>query len=80
MDAQNNQTLLLKVSDLEKFGISSKIVISQYQKKNIRELNLDELIKVSPNEESKNIKFETFDKISVVVPVDIAAGAWNKIE
>ena len=80
MDTQNNAEIFLKVSDLENYGISTRTIIMLYQQQNKRELNLDELLKVNPNEEANNIKFETFDKISVIVPVYSAAGTWNKIE
>ena len=80
MDTQNNLAILLKVSELENYGINTKTVIELYKRQNKREINLDELLKVHPNEEAQNIKFETFDKISVTVPVFNASGSWNKIE
>lgn len=80
MDIQDNQAVIIKISELESLGLNSKFIIEEYFKQNKRELNLNELIKVSPYDEARNIKLETFDSISVLVPVHMAAGTWNKIE
>lgn len=80
MDYKLPNETILKVRDLESIGIISEAVIVSYRKSAGVVLDLNELIKVSPKNEGKHINFETFDKISIVVPVLTAAGGWNKIE
>lgn len=75
-----NQQTLISVNDLEKIGINSRQVIVQYQVKKGITLNLNEMIKVSSQDEGKSINFETLDQISVTVLAHDSDGSPNKIE
>ncbi|MGZ3768722.1 MAG: hypothetical protein ACXVCP_04755 [Bdellovibrio sp.] len=41
---------------------------------------MNEVLKVSIDEEGKNYKFDTLDNISVIVPIESAIAAPNKTE
>jgi hypothetical protein len=77
---QNHQDIYVKITELGEFGINPNQVITIYRKSIIREINIDEVVKVSPNEEAGTINLETFDKISLTVPTYSADGVFNKIE
>lgn len=76
----NSSDALIEVRDLYEAGINQQIIIQNYQQYEGRTLNLNELVKVSPTDEGKNLKFETFDAISIVVPFALATGPFNKSE
>lgn len=70
--------LVIAVRDLSKDGISPDLVIQEFQNQHGIMLDIDSVLKVSRNEEGSSIKFEALDHISIVVPHDIARGAFNK--
>ena len=75
-----NQDVYIKISELRNFGINPTHIIASYRKSTKREIKIEELVKVSANEEANSINLETFDKITIVVPVYSADGSYNKIE
>lgn len=79
MEMNYQGEVTIQVGRLEQIGISSEKVVGLYKSKGIS-LNFNELIKVSPKDEGKNINFETWDKISILVPVYQSSGGFNKVE
>ena len=75
-----NQQAIVSVNELEKIGVNSQHVIVLYQVEKGVTLNLNEMIKVSSQDEGKSINFETLDHISIIVSVDNSDGGWNKVE
>lgn len=69
-----------KFSELNELGINQKSVFHYYNEKTGKILKLNDLIKVVADDEGKNIKFETLDQISIIVPADRAFGSFNKID
>jgi hypothetical protein len=68
---------LIKVGELSISGISQDLVINKFQSEGIN-LNQDELLEMSTDEEGKKIKFETMDNISVNIDINSALGIGNK--
>lgn len=68
----------IRVAELDKIGIKSPTVIELYESHLNINLNLDELVKVSPIDEGNFIQFETWDQYSIVVPYSSADGIGNK--
>jgi hypothetical protein len=66
------------LGELEKYGISTTIVQEEFYNHHQISLNWDEYLKVSKDDEGKNIRFETYDQYSTVVAIDGAFGAKNK--
>lgn len=79
MDSSDNQ-YIVNLEHLEKIGFNTKIVVELYKEKHQKILNLNDLIKVSTDEEAKKIKFETADSAYIIVPAIVAAGSWNKVQ
>jgi len=71
---------ILSIRDLEKIGISAQKVISVYEIKKGIKLNLNDMIKVSSNDEGQTINFETLDQISINVRASDSDGNPNKVE
>lgn len=68
------------MTELEKIGINSVLLKNEFLNKQNINLDLNEMIKVSSSDEGNKIKFETLDKISIVVDVYSADGSWNKVD
>jgi len=80
MDFANTNNQYVNLNYLDNYGTGYSIVVVNEYRKIGRNLDLNELLKVSKNEEASFIRFETLDQISVIVPVYNADGTWNKIE
>ena len=80
MDYSIQNEMWLKVNELGKIGINSNLLRAEFLKKENIKLDLQEMIKVSNTNEGNEIKFETLDKISIVVDVYSADGSWNKVD
>lgn len=80
MDNVIQNEMWLKVNELRKIGINSILLKEEFLKKKNISLDLNEMIKVSSSNEGNEIKFETLDKISIVVDVYSADGGWNKVD
>lgn len=75
-----NEQAVIQVNDLERIGISVQQVVNHYRVQKGIKLNLNEMIKVNSTDEGKSINFETWDQISITVPVIYSNGSPNKIE
>lgn len=78
METQNQFEILIKVNELNHIGLNSVDVIEIYRERRQKQIHWNDMIKVSTYEEGKSIKFETLDKISVIVNAVDAAGMPNK--
>ncbi|MGZ3800980.1 MAG: hypothetical protein ACXVCR_11675 [Bdellovibrio sp.] len=76
--ANLNEKIALK--DIHSLGINKKLVESAFLQSRGINLNMNEVLKVSIDEEGKNYKFDTLDNISVIVPIESAIAAPNKTE
>lgn len=76
----SDKQLLILTKDLDRVGVSIEIVQDTYRLNKGRVLDLNEMVKVSAENEGSEIKFETLDHISITVPVHSAAGSWNKVD
>jgi hypothetical protein len=77
--SQASQTdMILPLGELEKHGISPKLVQEEFYNLYQINLNWNEYLKVSKEDEGKNIRFETYDHFSTVVTIDCAHGVFNK--
>jgi hypothetical protein len=65
--------------DLGTHGINSEIIEAAFRNTHGINLNINEILKVSADEEGSNYKFDTLDGISVVVPIIDTKGAANKV-
>lgn len=77
---QDLNEIYLKLIELEKIGIDPVIVVTKYQNLGKRHVNIEEVVRVTFDEEARGVKIESLDSISVTVPVFSAAGGRNKIE
>jgi hypothetical protein len=68
------------VQDLYQLGVNPDYVISAFHESIDIKLNPNEALKVTYEDEGKNIRFETLDNFSLVVPIDDAIGIGNKME
>jgi len=68
------------VEDLAKINKDLSVTVSEGYSRLGRELNFNEILKVSINEEGSRIKFETLDQISIIVSANHADGPFNKID
>lgn len=66
------------VQDLHQLGINPNYVISAFHENVDIRLNPSEALKVTYENEGKNIRFETLDNFSLVVAIGDAIGAFNK--
>lgn len=73
------QTHVIPAKDLDKLNIDIHIVSDHFRTQTGVELNSSDVLKVSSENEGKNLRFETLDSISVVVPIEFARGSENKI-
>lgn len=71
---------IVQVRDIEKLNSNLATLVNEKYNKLGRNLDFNELIKVSFYDEGSHIKFETLDQISVIVAADSADGPYNKIE
>lgn len=76
--AQAGKVAQLPVKDLNQVGINPVAIQEAYQEQANVQLNWDEVVKVSADEEGKNINVNTIDGISIVVGIDAASGPFNK--
>ena len=77
--SQASQTdMILPLGELGKHGISPKLVQEEFYNLYQINLNWNEYLKVSKEDEGKNIRFETYDHFSTVVTIDSAHGVFNK--
>jgi len=72
-----NETVIT-VGELDKLGLNKEAVIDQFRHQTGVDLDLNQLIKVNSENEGSELRFETFDSISVVVPIEFARGPYNK--
>ncbi len=79
MEINQQNDLVIEVRNLERIGINHLQVVELYQENKGIKLNLNDLVKVSAKNEGQSISFETWDQISIVIPVNMAAGNYNKI-
>lgn len=68
---------VISVQSLDKSGFDSMIIKNLFNKEGIVLCPTD-FLKVSVEDEGKNIKFESLDQISIIVPRDFANGVGNK--
>jgi hypothetical protein len=74
-----NASTQISVKDLNKFGLDSALIATAFQDQLQINLNPNELIKVSYDNEGKDIKFETLDHYSVFISAPtMSLGAGNK--
>jgi hypothetical protein len=71
--------MILPLSELEKHGISPSVVQEEFYNLYQINLNWNEYLKVSKEDEGKNIRFETYDHFSTVVSIASAHGVCNKL-
>lgn len=71
--------MILPLGELEKHGISPTLVQEEFYNLHQISLNWNEYLKVSKEDEGKNIRFETYDHFSTVVTIDSAHGVCNKL-
>lgn len=74
--ATAEEEVILK--DLKKFGIDHFQVSEVFNFQTGVNLNPNETIRMIRDEEGKYIQFETLDHHSVIVPIELAAGPFNK--
>lgn len=70
--------LIVPVSDLEDLGISAKAIQEEFYNRHQVNIDWDEYLKVSKENEGKEIRFETYDNFSTIVPIARAHGTFNK--
>ena len=73
-----NAVVTKSIQDLEAAGVNVEAVSAKYLEENGRSLHPDDLVKVSYDAEGDEICFESFDRLSVVVPFMLARGLPNK--
>jgi hypothetical protein len=71
--------VVITLAELEKHGISPILVQEEFFNLYQINLNWNEYLKVSKEDEGKNIRFETYDHYSTVVTIDSAHGVCNKL-
>lgn len=69
---------LLPLNRLPEIGLDPIVVKNIFQNEKNVTLKWDEVLKVSADEEGKEISFDSLDGISIVVPADAALGSPNK--
>jgi hypothetical protein len=69
----------IRVSDFEKFAVTSGLLVRNNYQQSGRMLNLNQLIKVSPSDEGENVIFKTMDEVNIKVPDPNSIGNWDKI-
>jgi hypothetical protein len=72
------KTKVISVRNLSSAGINTDVVALAFQSQVGVKVNLNEMLKVRAEDEGKNIRFETLDNFSVVVPIQYAMGPFNK--
>lgn len=73
----DKQTVAVK--DLNLIGLNSSNIIEEFRNKTGVNLNPDEILRVTEDEEGKNLHLETFDKHSVRIDILKSKGSFNKI-
>lgn len=66
------------LSGLKNLGFNIKHIQKKFTRQNGRTIDLNENLKVSSEDEGKQIKFETFDNYSVTVSRGETRTSWNK--
>lgn len=69
---------LILAKELGLHGLDYQKIAQIYKNHSNINLNPNELLKVTRDEEGKHIRFETLDHLSVVVPIYHARGVANK--
>lgn len=73
-----DESVLISTNNLVNSGYDEHIVRSIFYYNKGLNLNANDFLKVSAENEGNNIKFETLDQVSIVVPRDLACGVGNK--
>lgn len=68
----------VRVSDLDQNGFNEQLVRDEFRRISGSELTSNEFLKVSAEDEGKELNFETLDHLSFTVPRDSASGVDNK--
>ncbi|MGE5085444.1 MAG: hypothetical protein ACM3MG_04030 [Bacillota bacterium] len=76
--AHASETANIALKNFNQIGLDPEVIQEIYRKQADVELDWNEVLKVSADEEGKNININTLDGISVVVPIYSAAGPFNK--
>lgn len=78
--AQASNEVNLSLKDLSQIGLSPEAIQEAYREQAKVEIDWNEVLKVSADEEGKSINIDTLDGISVVVPIYEASAPFNKGE
>ncbi len=78
--AQASNEVNLPLKDLNQVGLNPEVIQEAYRNEAKVEVDWNEVMKVSADEEGKNINVGTLDGISVVVPLHEASAPFNKGE
>lgn len=74
----DNAVITKSMQELAVAGVNVEAVSAKFFEENGHALHPDSLVKVSYDAEGEEICFESFDRLSVVVPLVLARGAPNK--
>jgi hypothetical protein len=76
--AQASNEVALPLKDLNQIGVNPEAVEEAYREQANVKIDWNEILKVSADDEGKNINVHTINGISVVVPIYSASGPFNK--
>lgn len=70
----------IKLKNLNTIGVNPENIFNAFMSQHGVRIELNEVLKVSTEDEGKNIRFESLDHFSVVVPIMSASGPRNKLD
>ncbi len=71
-------TTAIALRDLEQYKISPQMIQKVFESQHQININWSEILKVSKENEGKDIRFETYDGHSTTLPIRYILGAYNK--
>lgn len=70
--------IVVQVHNLDEHGISAQVVREEFYNRYQVNIDWNEYLKVSKEDEGKDIRFETYDRFSTIVSIARAHGVGNK--